>query len=127
IAFVLGAPVLNPIVIASTYAAFGLSTVFWARIGFSFLVALVVGLLFTVQPNLLKVLRPAALAPVMGGATDIIPAGAIHVDSLARKLQRSITIGADEFFDIGRYLVIGSLISTTLQTVVPQQVLINIG
>src|SRR6266542_497507 len=40
IAFVLGAPVLNPIVIASTYAAFGLSAVFWGRIGFSFLVAL---------------------------------------------------------------------------------------
>ena len=127
IAFILGAPVLNPIVIASTYAAFGFSTVFWARIGFSFLVALSVGLIFSVQPNLLKILRPASLAPIMGGSTDLIPAGAIHVDTTVRKLQRSIAIGADEFFDVGRYLVIGALISTTLQTLVPQQWLISIG
>src|SRR6266542_6199581 len=87
IAFILGAPVLNPIVIASTYAAFGLSAVFWGRIGFSFLVATAVGLVFTAQPNMLRVLRPAALAPVMGGAMDVIPVGAIHVDSVPRKVQ----------------------------------------
>jgi uncharacterized membrane protein YraQ (UPF0718 family) len=127
IAFILGAPVLNPIVIASTYAAFGFSSVFWARIGFSFLVAMSIGLVFSVQPNLIKVLRPASLAPIMGGSTDLIPAGAIHVDTPARKLQRSIAVGADEFFDVGRYLVIGALISTTLQTLVPQQWLIGIG
>jgi uncharacterized membrane protein YraQ (UPF0718 family) len=127
IAFILGAPVLNPIVIASTYAAFGFSSVFWARIGFSFLVAMSIGLVFSVQPNLLKILRPASLAPIMGGSTDLIPAGAIHVDTTVRKLQRSIAIGADEFFDVGRYLVIGALIATTLQTLVPQQWLISIG
>ena len=127
IAFVLGAPVLNPIVIASTYAAFGLTTVFWGRIGFSFLVAMAVSAVFMAQPNLLSVLRPAALAPVMGGSTDLIPIETIHIESFSNRLQRSFGIAADEFFDMGRYLVIGSLIATTLQTLVPQQLLINIG
>jgi uncharacterized membrane protein YraQ (UPF0718 family) len=127
IAFILGAPVINPIVIASTYAAFGFSSVFWARIGFSFLVATSVGLVFSVQPNLIKVLRPASLAPIMGGLGEPIPLSAIHVETPLRKLQRAIAVGADEFFDVGRYLVAGALISTTLQTLVPQQWLIGIG
>src|SRR5512141_989030 len=56
IAFLLGAPVLNPVVIASTYTAFGLTTVFWARMGFTFLVAVAVGLVFTAQPSALRIL-----------------------------------------------------------------------
>ena len=127
IAFILGAPVLNPVVIASTYAAFGLSTIFWARIGFTFLVALGVGLVFTVQPDLLKVVRPTTLMPVMGGSSDMIPAGSIKIETFATRLQRSFGVAADEFFDMGRYLVIGSLIATTLQTLIPQQVLVSIG
>jgi uncharacterized membrane protein YraQ (UPF0718 family) len=127
IAFILGAPVLNPVVIASTYAAFGLSTVFWARIGFTFVVALGVGLVFTAQPNLLKVVRPATLAPVMGGSTDLIPLESIKIETFSTRLQRAFGVAADEFFDMGRYLVVGSLIATTLQTLIPQQVLISIG
>ena len=127
IAFILGAPVLNPVVIASTYAAFGFSTIFWARIGFTFLVALGVGLVFTVQPDLLKVVRPTTLMPVMGGSSDMIPVGSIKIETFATRLQRSFGVAADEFFDMGRYLVIGSLIATTLQTLIPQQVLVSIG
>lgn len=127
IAFILGAPVLNPVVIASTYAAFGLSTVFWARIGFSFLVAFGVGLVFTSQPDLLKVVRPSALVPLMGGSTVLIPIGSIKIETFSTRLQHSFGVAADEFFDMGRYLVIGSLIATTLQTLIPQQVLISIG
>jgi uncharacterized membrane protein YraQ (UPF0718 family) len=127
IAFLLGAPVLNPVVIASTYTAFGFSTVFWARLGFTLLVAVAVGLVFNAQPNLMRVLRPSALAPIMGGSTDVIPVSEVRIENLSNRLQRSFSIAADEFFDMGRYLVIGSLIATTLQTMVPQQLLVSIG
>lgn len=127
IAFLLGAPVLNPVVIASTYAAFGFSTVFWSRIAFTFLIAVAVGLVFSAQRNPARVLRAASLAPVMGGSSDFIPVGAIKIESFSNKLQRSFNIAADEFFDMGRYLVAGTLIATTLQTLVPQQALIGIG
>jgi hypothetical protein len=127
IAFLLGAPVLNPIVIASTYAAFGLGPVFWSRIVFTFLIAVGVGLIFTAQPNPIKVLRPPALAPVAGGSSGFVPVGEIRVESASRKLQRAFGIAADEFFDMGRYLVAGALIATTLQTFVPQQALASVG
>lgn len=146
IAFLLGAPVLNPVVIASTYAAFGFTPVFWARIGFTLLVAVAVGLVFTAQPNLLRVLRPVSFAPVMGGTPNggatnatneamgervrsvaVVPIGEIYVENFSRRLQRSFGVAADEFFDMGRYLVVGTLIATTLQTLVPQQLLVSIG
>lgn len=127
IAFLLGAPVLNPVVIASTYAAFGFSTIFWSRLGFTFLVAVAIGLVFSAQPSLLRVLRPSTLAPIMGGSTEFIPSSTIKVDTFADRLQRSFSTAADEFFDMGRYLVVGSLIATTLQTMVPQQLLVSIG
>ncbi len=46
VAFLLAAPVVNPIVIASTYAAFGWGPMLWGRVIFSFLVATIIGLIF---------------------------------------------------------------------------------
>lgn len=127
IAFLLGAPVLNPIVIASTYAAFGLGPVFWGRIGFTFLIAVGVGLVFAAQPDAASVLRPRL--PSAGAHPDstIIAVEDIQVDGLSRRLQRALGIAADDFFDMGRYLVAGGLIATTLQVFVPQPALAGIG
>ncbi len=130
IAFLLAAPVINPVVIASTYAAFGLGTIFWGRIMFTIVIAFGVGLVFSVQPNLARIIVPRSLMPVMGGMdkdarrkTD----DGQHPASFVLRLQNSFGIAADEFFDMGRYLVIGILIATTLQTFLPQSTLVGIG
>jgi uncharacterized protein len=132
IAFLLAAPVINPVVIASTYAAFGLSTIFWARIGFTLLVAFGTGLVFSTQPSFVRVMLPRSLAPMMGGANDEgratnTKALDIRHSSLGTRLQRAFGIAADDFFDMGRYLVMGGLIATALQTFVPQSALVSIG
>ena len=131
IAFLMAAPVINPVVIASTYAAFGLSTIFWARIGFTLLVAFGTGLVFSVQPSFVRVMLPRSLGAVMGGSDE---PGAMsneplkaHRSSLIARIQRAFGIAADDFFDMGRYLVIGGLIATALQTFVPQSALVSIG
>jgi len=49
------------------------------------------------------------------------------VASIGQKLQSAFGVAADDFFDMGRYLVIGTLIATALQTFVPQQYLVNVG
>jgi uncharacterized membrane protein YraQ (UPF0718 family) len=49
IAFLLAAPVINPIVIFSTAAAFGWGTMLWWRVGLSLLFAVIVGLVFSVE------------------------------------------------------------------------------
>lgn len=140
IAFLLAAPVINPIVIASTYAAFGFGPVFWGRIAFTLLVAIGIGVVFSVEPNVARILRPRSFAPVIGGKDDgpvpprlaSVPRtpGAprtLGAPDSAAKLQAALGIASDEFFDMGRYLVIGALIATTLQTFVPQQTLVSIG
>jgi len=141
IAFLLGAPVLNPIVIASTYAAFGLGPIFWGRIAFTLLIAAGVGLVFSVQSNLARVIAPRTLVPVMGGMGEGHWPGASGKPSahpfpgsrprssaaVSVRLQNAFSIATDEFFDMGRFLVAGALIATTLQTFVPQQTLIGIG
>lgn len=130
IAFLLGAPVLNPIVIASTYAAFGFGPVFWGRILFTLVIAVVIGLVFSFQPGLARVMRPLSLGPVMGGlpgdARHGPPTGASAPGRMAN-LQRAIGVAADEFFDVAPYLVAGSLLATALQTFVPQQALLGVG
>lgn len=141
IAFLLGAPVLNPIVIASTYAAFGFGPIFWGRIAFTLLIAAGVGLVFSVAPNFARIVAPRSLAPIAGGVDErraqsagskgegLPPpiANPPRSPSVALRLQNAFGIATDEFFDMGRYLIIGTLIATTLQTLVPQQALIGIG
>jgi hypothetical protein len=123
IAFLLAAPVINPVVIASTYAAFGTGIVFWGRIGFTLLVAIVVGLVFIAQPQLIKVLKPRSLG-VLSGASGVAPAGPPPRGS---RLQLAFSTAAEDFFDVGRYLVIGSLLAAGLQTFVPQRAMLDIG
>ncbi|HQV69305.1 MAG TPA: permease [Thermoflexales bacterium] len=123
IAFLLGAPVLNPIVIASTYAAFGPGPIFWGRIGFTLLIAVAVGLVFSAEPNLIRVLRPRAL--VVAGGMD--PAPARTSSTAGAQVQAALNAAANDFFDMGRYMIGGMLIATALQTFVPQQTLVSIG
>ena len=63
IAFLLAAPVINPIVLLSTYAAFGFGPVLIGRFLFSFLIAFVTGLIFsTARPE--EVLLPATIQTI---------------------------------------------------------------
>src|SRR5258708_4661760 len=51
IAFLLAAPIINPVVLASTYAAYGWSPILWARFGLGLLVASVIGIIFSFHPQ----------------------------------------------------------------------------
>ena len=127
ISFLLAAPVINPVVIASTYAAFGFSPVFWGRIALTLGVALVTGLVFSLQPDINQILRDplpvhAHDAPLVV-SLDAQPA----IAPLGQRLRQVVIIAGDEFFEMGRYLVIGSMMAALLQTFIPQQVLAALG
>lgn len=127
ISFLLAAPVINPVVIASTYAAFGFSPVFWGRIALTLGVALVTGMVFSLQPDVNQILRDPL--PVHTPDTPLVvsldaqPAAA----SFGQRLRQVVIIAGDEFFEMGRYLVIGSMMAALLQTFIPQQVLAALG
>jgi uncharacterized membrane protein YraQ (UPF0718 family) len=122
IAFMLAAPVVNPVVIASTIAAFGLGPMALWRFALSGLIALTVGLVFSVERQPQRLLQPA---PLQGGtaAAD----GAILRTSLRARVQQSLQIAAEEFFEMGRFLILGAALAALMQTLVPQTFLLGLG
>ena len=46
---------------------------------------------------------------------------------LRERLRRMLVIAADEFFEMGHFLVIGALLAALLQTFIPQAGLLNLG
>lgn len=130
-AFMLTAPIVNPIVIFSTFIAFGNSAKFAIlRLIGSLLVAMVVGVwlaYFSKQEILKKKLITTSEDTHHGHHHG----HAHNTGSEKRKwfhqvrhlLQHSI----DEFFDTGRYLIIGGLIAAAMQTYLPTGMMLTLG
>ena len=125
VAFLLSTPILNPIVIVSTYSAFGWGPVLWLRIGLSILISFSVGLIFSVQKQPWKLMHTSAMAPILGGSMEAVEEK--PASSLWQKMVQVLQITVEEFFDMGRYLVIGAIMAALMQTIVPQQALLSLG
>lgn len=108
IAFLLGAPVMNPIVLFGTYKAFGLSSMFLWRIVGTVLVACTVALL--IAPKRLKHNKPIK-----------------NVGRQHRSIHHALRHAADDFLGIGAYLVIGALLASAAQSFVPDSALLPVS
>lgn len=125
VTFILAGPVLNPVVYASTYMAFrSRPEMAYSRMGLAFLVAATLGLLVYafVKRNPLRPEPPIPLDP--GGDA---PAG--HVPSAGRSNKLLSTLGhaSDEFFEMGKYLIFGAMLTGIIQAVVTRESLVAIG
>jgi hypothetical protein len=84
-----------------------------------------VGLLFSVtRPE--DVLLPETMAEIEQGQLEqerpFKKSGPIQ-----GRLWESLAIGADDFLDMARYLIVGSLLAAGMQTIVPQSTLLALG
>ncbi len=130
VTFLLAAPAINPIALVSTYVAFGFGPVLIGRFAFTAVVALAVGLVFAFAGRPQDVLRPSTVIPVMGGdgVGDVIPLYArAPRKPLLVGLRGAILSAGDEFYDMGRYLIFGSLLAAAMQTLISQDVLLALG
>ncbi|NOK59217.1 MAG: hypothetical protein GFH27_549283n322 [Chloroflexi bacterium AL-W] len=132
IAFVLAAPVVNPVVIASTWVAFSIRPeIVLARVGLTILIACAVGIILGMHR------RPQEL---LSSHFDDQHAYTDHDhDQCAHDhhhdhdhqeqgtFRRLLAHASSEFFEMGRYLVIGALIAATLQTLIPRETLLGLG
>lgn len=123
IAFLLAAPFMNPIVFASTYIAFGFGPVFIGRIIVTILVAVIVGVVVGGFAGRSAVLKPISL----GGAHDDHAHHDHDAPSTRVKLTGALEIAGDEFFEMGRFLIFGSILAALMQTLVPQESLLALG
>lgn len=125
-AFLLAAPVVNPVVMVSTYAAFGWGPVLFGRIGFSILVATVVGVIFHFARS-----QDMLLPEVNAAHVDACCAVPYAVDTpkppVGARVHQSLIAAGDDFLDMARYLIAGSMLAAAMQTMVPQSALLSIG
>ena len=136
VTFVLASPVMNPIVLASTWSAFGVGPVLIGRYVITAIVAAAIGLIFAARGRPRDILRAASMVAVSGGAVVSPPrdiAMPAEVEATPRpsmllpRLRAALSLASDEFVDMGRYLIIGSALAATMQTLVSQDVLLSLG
>lgn len=117
IAFLLAAPAVNPVVIASTWIAFDGRPIFvFGRLGLTILIAAIVGAVLGAHPRPQEVLVPFAT----DDAHEQCHAG-------QGRVARFLAHAGAEFFEMGRFLVIGAAIAAAFQAVVPRQALLALG
>ncbi|PJM63224.1 hypothetical protein BLX91_16380 [Bacillus subtilis] len=117
VAFMLTAPIINPIVLFSTYIAFGnrWSVVFY-RGGLALAVSLIIGIILSYQFKDNQLLKP-----------DEPGHHHHHHGTLLQKLGGTLRHAIDEFFSVGKYLIIGAFIAAAMQTYVKTSTLLAIG
>lgn len=123
VAFLLAAPFMNPIVFASTYIAFGFGGVLIGRALITVLVAVIVATVIGSFADPHEVLKPTSAKAGDECAHD----HALGEPGLRAKLFSAMQIGADDFFEMGRFLILGSGLAALLQTFVPQDNLLALG
>lgn len=118
IVFILSGPILNPVVYGATMTAFRAHPdIAYARLGLAFAVAALIGLIVYMtakRPVLRHSLRGEGMEP--------------H-DNEARggKAAAALVHAADEFFEMGKYLIIGCLLTAGIQTFLEHDKLAAIG
>jgi len=126
VAFLLGGPIVNPLVAASTAVAYFADwSVVIRRLVFGYLIAVAVGFLV----NLIFTKTSAVRSEVFSDKNHLSDAGiSDHGNSLAlgEKISLSVSHAADDFFDIGRFLVAGAFIAAVLQTLIPRQLFASV-
>ncbi len=140
LSFVVGAPVINPIVFLTTAAVFG-PLAAAGRLAATFLIALIVGAFFTyyyadkgkpaadIQGSV-EIERDPNLNP--DGSVTAIPSGGAATlvaarSSILTQINAVITHASEELVNLGRFVILGAAVAAGIQTVVPQDQLASIA
>jgi uncharacterized membrane protein YraQ (UPF0718 family) len=126
VAFLLAAPVINPVVILSTWVAFGgdWRIVAW-RVGLTLLIAVAIGLVFATHRAPGTLLRGDATA---GDACCGPPHPHAHGSAdVGARLRQVVWHSGAEFVEMSRFLILGALLAAAMQTFVPRAALLELG
>lgn len=120
VVFLVGAPILNPVVFASTYYAFSSELhIAYARMGLAFVLSIIIGfiiyLLFK-KSNQLKWTKEELTTSVQ-----------LQNEEKVGKLKSTLFHASDEFFEMGKFLIIGAFIASLFQTFLDRTLLTELG
>lgn len=119
VVFILSGPILNPVVYAATFMAFRLyPEMVYARMGLAFVVSASIGVMIYVtwRNNPLKL----SLSRVDTEPTH-------KIEHRGGRINSIFVHAADEVFEMGKYLIIGCLITAGIQSFVARESLTAIG
>ncbi|WP_211749401.1 permease [Paenibacillus sp. Marseille-Q4541] len=117
IGFMLTGPLINPIVITSTYMAFGNDfRIAGLRMGVGFLIALLVTFFISMS-----------FSGTQFRQHNIVTATIQDKTPLSQKFKNMLHHSIDEFFDMGKFLILGAFIAASVQTFLPAKALVDIA
>jgi uncharacterized membrane protein YraQ (UPF0718 family) len=121
ISYMLSAPIVNPVVLASTWFAFpGHPNMVLLRLLFAAIVAAVVGVIAGRMRNVL--VAPGVAVDASGDCNEHQHgASAVHGGS---RLQAVLRHGAHEFLDMGKFLILGAIAAGLFKTYLPQDTIL---
>jgi len=115
IAYLLGGPIVNPMVAASTAVAYSFSwNIVIMRIIIGYIIASFVGIMF----DFIMSKHPVVVENIYSNQTHECYTS--KNSSIGPKIINSIQHSAEEFYDIARFLIMGAFIAAVLQTLVPR-------
>jgi uncharacterized membrane protein YraQ (UPF0718 family) len=117
IAFMLTAPIINPVVLFATFIAFGSDwkMALYRALG-AIIVAIVVGTLIAFRYKGSPFKEHFHIHHSDGKSTPFF-----------KKIWQTLEHAVEEFFSMGKYLIIGSLIAAAVQTYIKTSTLVSIG
>lgn len=122
--FILAGPILNPIVFGSTYTAFRTHPeIAYARMGLALLVSISIGFIMyiTLKESPLK---PSNFIKHNGSGSQHHHE---HEHDQKNRLSAVLVHTADELFGMGKYLILGCLLTAGIQTFIAKESLTAIG
>jgi len=117
--FLLAGPIVNPVVLTSTYVAF-------QRYPDMALYRGILAVLVAVAAGVILYLT-IRKSPLKWGAEQTAAHETLHLEQERGKLSATFYHAVDEFFDMGKFLLFGALLSAVLQVFVARETLAGIG
>ncbi|MDR1640378.1 MAG: permease [Clostridiales bacterium] len=112
VAFMTSAPVINPVVILSTYYAFGSVSIVIQRVALGIICSVIIGLSFLFKPP--KGYLTGGSYGSFGCSCGCYNAQTAR--TLKDKFSLFLIHSQTEFFSVGKYLIIGTFVSAILQS-----------
>ena len=150
VGFLLAAPTINPVVLWATWTAFrDQPSIVFLRLGFSLLIATIIGWIFSAQADFRPLLQPAVAHAVIPPSTSLLQSGTFVLGGSGLAPTRfgangtamapNIPIAVDqrlplmvnnmiqELRELGAMLIFGSAIAAIIQVGVPRDVILTLG
>ena len=128
VAFMLAAPIVNPVVAAATTYAFRTNTaIVVLRVGVAFLVSCLAGFMCSVFFNDSQL--QATPRHSHGGCACHPPGGDCYYEeyTFSEKLIHTVRDAGSEFFAMGKYLLAGAMLGAAVQVLLPRPLLVSVG